>query len=373
MERKTPLYDLHVSLGGTMVPFGGYLLPVQYPAGIRKEHMAVREGCGLFDVSHMGEFTLRGSDAAGNLNRILTNRYDDLTVGKARYSPMCYEDGGTVDDLIVYRRGEEEFFLIVNADNREKDFNWIREHLSGDADLGDVSEDLALIALQGPKAEEILSRSAGPDSIPAKNYSAVFDARICGNIPCMIGRTGYTGEDGFEICLPKEHAETVFRRFLEEGEAYGILPCGLGARDTLRLEAGMPLYGHELSREISPVEAGLDFTVNWGKPDFMGRTALMEQKNALAEPGKGIRKRVGILAEGRGIFREHCPVLIGEEEIGVTTSGTFLPYRKVSGAMAMVPAECASPGAAVEVLVRGRKIGGTITPLPFVLPARKRK
>lgn len=373
MERKTPLYDLHVSLGGTMVPFGGYLLPVQYPAGIRKEHMAVREGCGLFDVSHMGEFTLRGKDAAGNLNRILTNRYDDLAAGKARYSPMCYEDGGTVDDLIVYRRGGEDFFIIVNADNREKDFAWMQDHLSGDAVLEDVSDDLALIALQGPRAEDVLGMSVAPENIPAKNYSAVFDALFRGNIPCMIGRTGYTGEDGFEICLPREHAETVFRKLLEDGEAYGILPCGLGARDTLRLEAGMPLYGHELSREISPLEAGLDFAVKLDKPDFIGRPALEEQKNEMEESGAGVRKRVGILAEGRGIFREHCPVLIGGEEAGITTSGTFLPYRKVSGAMAMVPAECAAPGTAVEVEVRGRKIGGTITPLPFVLPARKRK
>ncbi len=346
MTFKTPLYEEHVALDGRIVDFAGYFMPVQYPTGVIKEHMAVREKAGLFDVSHMGEVTFKGRDALANLNRILTNDYTNLKVGRVRYGVMCYEDGGCVDDLIVYRRGEDDFFVVVNASNRFKDVEWMKAHLEGDVEFEDVSDQYAEIALQGPLSGEILSPYT---ELPEKYYSFI-DTEILGK-KVILSQTGYTGEYGFEIYCAPEDAVYLWREILKDER---VIPCGLGARDTLRLEASMPLYGHEMDETISPLETGLDFGVKMNK-DFIGRDAIAARKN---------RHRIGIRMTGRGIAREHNDVYLDGRLIGHTTSGTHCPYLKGAYAMALVD-EAYEPGTKVEVDVRGRRIEGEVTKLPF--------
>ncbi|MBP5294751.1 MAG: glycine cleavage system aminomethyltransferase GcvT [Lachnospiraceae bacterium] len=360
MDKKTPLYEEHVRLGGKIVSFGGYALPVQYGTGIVKEHMAVREQAGLFDVSHMGEFELKGPDSVKNLNRLLTNDYTEMEDGRCRYMPMCYPDGGTVDDLIVAKRGENDYFLVVNASNREKDFAWMSENLQGDVVLRDVSDDYAEIALQGPASKELIRKLSPSDRLPKKYYTAVFDTEIAG-VPAIISRTGYTGEFGYEIYVPACEGPKVWQALLREGEELGVIPCGLGARDTLRLEAGMPLYGHEMNEKITPLEADLGFAVKLEKDDFIGKEALLQ-------PMK--RMRVGLRVTGRGILREELTVLKDGREIGVTTSGTFAPFLKVSIANALVEAGSLEIGDKVQVDVRGRLVEAEVVPLPFYKRAK---
>lgn len=352
MDRKTPLYPLHAELEGTIVSFGGFLLPVQYKTGIIAEHRAVRENVGIFDVSHMGEATLEGPDALANLDRILTNRFDSMAVGACRYTIMLYEDGGCVDDLIVYRRGEQQFFLVLNASNAEKDVAWLAAHLEGRAELRDRSADYAQIAVQGPNTPAVMRQLTDPSLLPVKYYSFCEHVPVAG-ADCLVSRTGYTGEFGYEIYLKPEDAPKVFRALM----AAGAVPCGLGARDTLRLEAGMPLYGHEISEKIDPLTAGLDFAVKLDK-DFIGRSALLAK-------GAPTQKRVGLKVTGRGIVREHQPVYVGGEQVGVTTSGTFCPWLNVSCAMAYLDLAHAQPGTAVEVDVRGRRVPCEVVSLPF--------
>jgi aminomethyltransferase len=360
MDKRTPLYEEHVRLGGKIVSFGGYELPVQYAAGIVKEHMAVREAAGIFDVSHMGEFELKGPDSILNLNRLLTNDYTVMEDGRCRYSPMCYENGGTVDDLIVAKRGENDYFIVVNAANREKDFAWMTENLQGDAVLKDVSDNYAEIALQGPASKEILKKLAPSDRIPKKYYTAVFDTEVDG-VPAIISRTGYTGEFGYEIYVAADEGIHIFEALLRAGEEYGILPCGLGARDTLRLEAGMPLYGHEMNAEITPLEADLGFAVKLEKDDFIGKAALLVPQ---------ARMRVGLRVTGRGVLREDLTVFKDGEEVGRTTSGTFAPFLKVSIANALVKAASLEIGDKVSVDVRGRMVEAEVIPLPFYKRAK---
>ncbi|HIY54712.1 MAG TPA: glycine cleavage system aminomethyltransferase GcvT [Candidatus Dorea merdavium] len=357
MELKTPLYEAHVRAGGKMVPFAGYLLPVQYQTGVIKEHMAVRQAAGLFDVSHMGEILCEGPDALANLQRLLTNSFVNLTDGQARYSPMCNERGGTVDDLIVYKRSDNHYLIVVNAANKDKDYQWMLDHQSGDVIFRDVSEGYAQLALQGPKAMKILGKLAREESIPKKYYHAVFDGEVAG-IPCIVSRTGYTGEDGVELYLDSAQAEEMWEALLEAGKEEGLIPCGLGARDTLRMEAAMPLYGHEMDEEVTPLEAGLGFAVKMAKEDFIGKKAMEEA----GEPG---RKRVGLQVTGRGIIREKQPVYLEGEKIGTTTSGTHCPYLGYPVAMALVDAAYAAEGILVNVEVRGRMVEAQMVPLPF--------
>ena len=356
MDRKTPLYEEHVRLGGKIVPFAGWLLPVQY-SGVIAEHMAVREKCGLFDVSHMGELLLKGPAAKENLNHLLTNDYTEMEIGQARYSPMCNENGGCVDDLIVYKKAEDDYFIVVNAANKDKDYQWMKDHLLPGAELTDASDDFAQIALQGPKAEEILKKLAQEEDIPVGYYTAKFDRSVQG-ISCIVSRTGYTGEDGFEIYLAPADAPAMWNLLLDAGKEEGLIPCGLGARDTLRLEAAMPLYGHEMNDEISPRETGLGIFVKMKKEDFIGKQALVER-------GKPTVKRVGLKVTGRGILREHMPVELDGKEIGHTTSGTFCPYLNQPVAMAILPKENAEIGTALQVDVRGRKVPVEVIALPF--------
>ena len=363
MEKKTPLYDNHVALGGKIVPFGGYLLPVQYETGVIKEHMAVRTEAGLFDVSHMGELMLTGPDALKNVQKVTTNDMSGMYDGQVRYSPMCNEQGGVVDDILVYKVHDEAYLLVVNASNKDKDAAWIAGHVSGDVKFEDISESVAQVALQGPNAVPILAALAADEQIPKKYYSFVKEADVKG-IKCLISRTGYTGELGYELYCAAADGPKLWDMLLETGKEYGLIPCGLGARDTLRLEAAMPLYGHEMDDTVSPLETDLGAFVKLDKDDFIGKEALI----AAGEPK---RARIGLKVTGRGIVREHCPVFKGDMQIGMTTSGTHCPFIGMPVAMALVDKGYTEIGTAVEVEVRGRKIAAEVVPLPFYKRPKK--
>ena len=383
MERKTPLYECHVQAGGRMVLFAGYLLPVQYETGVITEHMAVRTSCGLFDVSHMGEVVLKGKDALNNVQRLVSNDCSRMYDGQVKYSPMCNESGGVVDDLLVYRKKEDNYLIVINAGNRFKDVEWMKEHLVGEVEFEDISDEVAQLALQGPKAKEILSKLAQVDKLPEKYYSFVEQVIVAG-ISCLVSRTGYTGEDGYELYCSNEDAVNLWNALLEAGnyntdkenaekenaekenaekdnaeeEQAILIPCGLGARDTLRLEAAMPLYGHEMDDTISPLETGLGFAVKMEKEDFIGKAGIITR-------GMPKTARVGLNITGRGIAREACPVYMGEEQIGATTSGTHCPYLGRPIAMAIVSSVYSEIGTQLEVDVRGRRITAEVVALPF--------
>ena len=357
MELKTPLYDVHVEEGGKIVPFAGYLLPVQYGTGVIKEHMAVRQQCGLFDVSHMGEILFTGPTALATLNHLLTNDYSNMPINKVRYGVMCNEQGGTIDDLVVYKFGEEPYLVAVNAANREKDYAHMAANTLEGTKCEDISDTVAQVALQGPKAPAIMKKLLPEDQIPKGYYTALPNVNL-GGMNCMISRTGYTGELGYEIYTASENAPKLWKLLREAGEEFGLIPCGLGARDTLRLEAAMPLYGHEMDETITPLEAGLDFGVKLNKEEFIGHDALVAA-------GAPERVRVGLEVTGRGIIREHQDVYIGDEKIGVSTSGTHCPYLGKAIAMALVDASHAEVGTKVEAEVRGRRVAAEIIPLPF--------
>lgn len=359
MELKTPLYDCHTAAKGKIVPFAGYLLPVQYETGVIAEHLAVRTRAGLFDVSHMGEVVLQGKAALANVQNLVTNDCTGMADGQARYSPMCNEAGGVVDDVIVYRLNTEKYWIVVNAANRYKDVAWMKEHLAGEIKLEDISDQVAQIALQGPRSLEILQKLAGPEAIPNRYYTFVAKAAVAG-FACMVSRTGYTGENGFELYCSPGDAPVLWQSLLEAGKEFGLIPCGLGARDTLRLEAAMPLYGHEMDETITPLEAGLGFAVKMAKPGFIGQAALREK-------GKPARQRVGLKMTGRGIAREQCAVytFAGDKKIGQVTSGTHCPFLGYAAAMALVETDAVVPGDKVWVEIRGKKVEAAIVPLPF--------
>ena len=356
MELKTPLYDAHVKLGGRIVPFAGYLLPVQYE-GVIAEHMAVREKAGLFDVSHMGEITFKGKGALASLNHLLTNDYTNMPVGKVRYGVMCYEDGGTVDDLLVYKFGDEDYYVVVNASNRHKDFEHMKKNILPDTEIQDISDSVAQVALQGPEARNIMLKLMKEEDIPEKYYTAKRDVDIAG-MNCLISYTGYTGEAGYEIYTANENAEKLWDTLLEAGKEFGLIPCGLGARDTLRLEASMPLYGHEMDETISPLETGLDFGVKMNKEEFIG-------KKGLEERGEPKICRVGLQIVDKGVLREHQDVYVGDEKIGHTSSGTFSPLLKTSIAMALIDKKYSALDTVVEVDVRGRRLKAKVVEMPF--------
>ena len=366
MDKRTPLYQNHVDLGGKMVSFGGFEMPVQYPAGVIKEHMAVREKVGIFDVSHMGELIVEGPDVLKEINRILTNDFTNMQVGRIRYSVICNEEGGCVDDLIVYKMDDEKYMLVVNAANTDKDREWVKAHLEGDAVLTDISETIGQIAVQGPNSKPLMEKllamdsSNGEDAVLPEKYYWFTDHLMIAGVDCLVSKTGYTGSFGYEIYTPAEGVKVVWEALLKEGEEFGILPCGLGARDTLRLEAGMPLYGHEMNDEISPLEADLGFGVKMNKEvPFIGQAAI-EARGELKVA------RVGIKVTGRGIAREHCDIYLpAGEKIGETTSGTHCPYMGYAVAMGYVSREHSDVGTKLEIDVRGRKIEAEIVPLPF--------
>jgi aminomethyltransferase len=358
MEMKTPLYDAHVRAGGKIVPFGGYLLPVQYGTGIITEHMAVRTKAGLFDVSHMGELILKGAAALENLQHLLTNDFSNMEIGQCRYSPMCNQQGGIVDDLLVYKMAPEEYLLVVNAANRQKDADWIKNNLQGEVFFADQSDATAQMALQGPLALEILLPLVESGSLPEKYYTFTKNVQVAG-VNCLVSKTGYTGEDGFELYCDPRDVGRLWDTLLAKGGPLGLIPCGLGARDTLRLEASMPLYGHEMNDGITPAEAGLGFFVKMNKEDFIG-------KQAMEQLGLPSRKRVGLKLMDRGIAREDCSIYTsGGQLIGRTTSGTHAPYLGYAVAMALLDVQYAALEQEVWIDVRGRKLKAQVVKMPF--------
>lgn len=360
MEQKTALYERHAALGGKIVPFAGFLLPVQFPKGILEEHKIVRQHVGMFDCSHMGEALLDGADALKNLNYLLTNRFDDMADYDCRYAIMLYPDGGCVDDLIVYKKNHDHYVIILNAANAAKDVAWMQEHLTGDAVLTDLCAEYSQIAVQGDDAQKCVSSIASGTPLPTKYYSFAEHVTIAG-VDCLVSRTGYTGEYGYEIFMKNEGAVAVWDALLKTG----VEPCGLGSRDTLRTEAGMPLYGHEINEKIDPLTAGLKFVVKMDKPDFIGKEGLLKR-------GDPTQKRVGLKVVGRAIIREHEDVYDGDRKIGFTSSGTYLPWVGYSGAMAYVDLDKAVIGSRYEVDVRGRRIPVEVIPLPFFSKTRKK-
>lgn len=366
--RRTPLYDNHRAAGGKIVEFAGWEMPVQY-AGVIEEHRAVRGCAGLFDVSHMGELRVSGPGAEELLQRLTPNDVSKLTPGRAHYSAFLTERGTYVDDLLVYRIGPDELLVVVNAANAEKDHRWAADHARGASgvEVEDVSDRYALLALQGPRAIEILRPLAavrdGRELDEIKYYH--FAHGEVDGAPAILSRTGYTGEDGFELYLDPDEAPRVWDRLLGAGERHGLVPAGLGARDTLRLEAGMALYGHEIDDTTTAWEANLGWTVKLDKGDFIGRDALVSQREAGIE-----RRLVGFEVEGRGIAREGHPVMRGDEAVGRVTSGTWSPTFEKALGMAYVPLDLAEPGSAIEIEVRGRRLSAKVVTLPFYKRSR---
>ncbi|CAN5601218.1 glycine cleavage system aminomethyltransferase GcvT [soil metagenome] len=349
--RRTPLYDEHKSLGAKLVDFAGYEMPVQYE-GIKAEHKAVREHVGLFDVSHMGEAVFRGPDAEKAVQRLVTRDVSRQEEGQAGYCAVCYEDGGTVDDVIVYKR-PDDFLVVINASNREKDLKYFHENIEDlDVELTDESDDWALLALQGPEAESILQQFTDEDLSSIKPFRFIVTAED--KVQAIISRTGYTGEDGFELYLSPDDAPEAWQMMT----GAGAVPAGLGARDTLRLEAGMCLYGNELDPETTPLEAGIGFAVHLDKEEeFIGQAALKEAEE------QGLRKKlVGFNLEERGIARHDYPVKVDDETVGVVTSGTMSPTLNEAIGLALVAPNVED---SFQVEIRGRKVPAHIVQVPF--------
>ena len=344
-----------------MVEFGGWDMPVEY-SGIADEHMAVRTRAGLFDVSHMGEIEIAGADALKAVQHITSNDASKLQVGQIQYSALTTPEGTFVDDLLVYRKAADSYLLVVNASNTPKDFAWARSHSRGDATIDDASDRYALIAVQGPRAAALISRAAESDPTGLAYY-AFLETRVFG-APALVSRTGYTGEDGFEIYLAPEHAESVFRKLLQDGKAEGAAPCGLGARDTLRLEAKMALYGNDIDDTVTPWEADLGWIVKMKKGDFLGREALERQK------AEGVaRKLVGFEMVDRGIARHGYPARAPHGE-GVVTSGTHSPTLGKPIGLAMLPTPDGEIGTELQVDIRGRAAKAQVVPTPFYRRAK---
>ena len=357
--KQTPLISVYGEYGGKTIDFGGWELPVQF-SGIKHEHEAVRTKAGLFDVSHMGEFTVKGTGSLPFLQKMVTNDVSKLKAGKAQYTALCYEDGGTVDDLIIYKRDEDDYLLVVNASNIEKDFEWLQSHLTEEAELKDISEKVALLALQGPFAEEVLQPLVPNADLSSLGFFSFYENVEVAGISALISRTGYTGEDGFELYCASEDAVNLWKVLLQKGERVGLVPCGLGARDTLRFEAKLPLYGQELSREITPIEAGIGFAVKVEKGDFMGRETLKAQKENGAP-----RKLVGIEMIDRGIPRHGYPVFADGAEIGEVTTGTQSPTLKKNIGLALIKSEYAVIDGEVTVEIRGKQLKAKVVKTPF--------
>ena len=356
--KRTPLYQRHVAVGGKIVPFAGFEMPVQYQTGIIAEHTAVRQTAGLFDVSHMGEFIVRGPQALDLVQYVTVNDASKIEVGQAQYSAMCLESGGIIDDLLIYRFADR-FMLVVNAANREKDLKWIQQHADTfDVELEDVSEGTALIALQGPAAREILQPLTKPDVNSIEYYR--FSEGEVANVPAVISGTGYTGEDGFELYTAAEDASKVWDALLSAGSSDGLIPAGLGARDSLRLEMGYSLYGNDLDENHTTLESGLGWITKLDKDDFVGRDALIEQKE------NGVTRRlVGMKLEGRAFPRPGYPIVSNGEAVGQITSGTMSPSLGVGIALGYVPSEMARIDTVLQIDVRGRLADGRVQRPPF--------
>jgi aminomethyltransferase len=371
--RKTALNAVHRQMGAKMVEFNGWDMPVEYPAsigcGIINEHMAVRTAVGIFDVSHMGDIRLAGPQALAAVQHISMNDASKLAVGQAQYSALLYPQGTFVDDVIVHRLAQDEYLLVINAGTREKDFNWVRDNTRQfDCSVENLSDDFTQIAIQGPKAVNLLQKLSDADLSKVKFYW-VTRGKLCGLPNILMGRTGYTAEDGFEIYIPADEQTSagIWNEILEAGKEFGVIPCGLGARNTLRLEGKLPLYGHEISDTINVWEAGLDRFCKMEKPDFIGRNAL---ENAKAVGVK--RTLIGLEMTDRGIARDEYKVQDeSSREIGYVTSGSPAPFLKKNIALAYVPVEYSAVGTKVKVEIRGQGVGAVIVPTPFYKRPKK--
>lgn len=365
--KQTPLFPLYAQHGGKTIDFGGWDLPVQF-SGIQNEHDAVRQQAGLFDVSHMGEFMLTGAGAAAFIQRMMTNDVNRLETNQAQYSLLCYPDGGVVDDLLVYKLGDDRFMLVVNASNIDKDFEWLEKHLESTDDviLVNVSDETALIALQGPNAPTIMAKLTEASLGELRPFRFEPEVEVAG-VKALVSRTGYTGEDGFELYVSASDAATVWEKLLAAGTAEGLVPAGLGARDTLRFEARLPLYGQELSASISPLEAGLGIFVKLDKGEFIGREALVAQKE------QGLpRKLVGVEMIDRGIPRSHYPVFNADgEPIGEVTTGTQSPTFKRNVGMALLNQAYTALDTEVFIEIRGKRLKAVVVKTPFYSRAKK--
>ncbi len=366
MLKRTALFEEHVRLGGRMVDFGGWELPVQY-SGVIDEHVTCRTTAGIFDVSHMGEVHVEGKDAEAFLNYLVTNNVAKLKIEQAMYTPMCNEEGGIVDDLLIYRRSQDRFLLVINASNTDKDYAWITKVASEfkkrhpDLHISNESANYTQIAIQGRKAAEILQPLTDTPLQPIKYYW-FKEGKILGNIPAFLARTGYTGEYGFEVYVPWNKGPEVWRAIEEQGQKHGMKPCGLGARDTLRFEVCFPLYGHELSDTINPLEAGIAWTVKLDKGDFIGRAPTVTLKE------KGLtRQVVGIKLLDRGIPRQGYDVYTadGSEKIGSLTTGTQSPSLKQALGLALISTKHGQVGTKITVDIRGTKVPAEVIPTPF--------
>jgi len=360
---RTPLYEAHVQANAKIIDFGGWEMPVQY-AGVIEEHNTVRSKVGLFDVSHMGEIDVTGKDALAFVQNLITNDVTQIQDGQILYSPMCYPNGGIVDDLLVYRYRAEHFYIVVNASNTDKDYAWMLEQIQGySVQVENVSDQVAQLALQGPFAEQILQKLT-PIDLKEIKYYWFMHGEVNG-VPCLVSRTGYTGEDGFEIYIAPDKASDLWRKILEVGAPEGVQPIGLGARDTLRFEARLPLYGNELGPEISPLEVGIGIFVKLNKENFIGKEALVQQKE------KGIpRKLVGLEMIERGIARSHYLLQKDGDEVGFITSGSFSPTLNKNIALGLIRADLAEIGATLDVIIRNKPVIAQIIPSLFYKRAK---
>ncbi len=342
-----------------MTDFGGWEMPVEYE-GIIEEHSAVRENCGLFDITHMGEIFISGPGAEAYADYLLTNKIEGMDIGRVVYSPMCYEDGGVVDDLMIYRTGEKEFMLVVNAANTEKDHDWIEKNAPDNVSIDNATEDYALLALQGPEAPEVLQKETDCN-LDEISYLDFIEGRVAG-VNMIISRTGYTGEDGFELYFDApDKAEKVWNALMSAGEKFDIVPVGLGARDTLRLEKCLPLYGHELSKDIHPFEANIGWTVKLDKEDFIGKEALKKGKEEGYE-----RELAGFIVTGRGIARHGYSIEKDGVEIGEVSSGSYSPTLEENIGLGFVKPEHTEVGTDIDIIVRNRSVAAEIVEIPFV-------
>jgi len=353
--RRTAFYNTHVALGARMIEFFGWEMPVQY-SGILAEHRCVRENVGIFDLSHMGEFEVRGPSARDFLQRLITNNLARIHDGKALYAALCTESGGVIDDLLVYQRAPDDYLVVVNASNIEGDFDWFQEHRIDGVELANRSYDIALIAVQGPKATAVVAPVVTQPTDDLYYYE--FRADEIAGRPVTLARTGYTGEDGFEIYVENASAQPVWDALWEAGEPLGMLPVGLGARDTLRLEMGYALYGHELTRSVNPIEAGIGWIVS-AKKTFIGSDVIVPlKKNGAARTLQGLK------LEGKGVPRQHCPVKAGGLTVGEVTSGTVSPSLNEPIALALVEVEALDTPLSIEI--RGRGVPASLADVPFV-------
>jgi glycine cleavage system T protein (aminomethyltransferase) len=355
--KRTALFAVHKALGARMMEFGGWEMPIEY-AGITQEHLAVRTRAGLFDVSHMGEITVRGPNALALLQSVTCNDVSRLSDHQAQYSALMYPQGSAVDDCVIHRLDENDYFICVNAANTAKDFDWLVDHNSAGAELENVSSLYSQLALQGPRAPVILSKVTRFDFSSLRYYW--FSPARCCEVDGMLARTGYTGEDGFEFYFSPEHSEAVWNALLDAGKEEGLQPAGLGARNTLRLEAGYALYGHELDENTTLLEANLGWICKFDKGDFLGGDVLLQQRQ------EGLRKKlVGFEMVEPGIARDSYPVWIGGQEVGQVTSGSPAPFLKKNIGLAYVPPETAKAGQEISIEIRNRKVRALQVKLPF--------